>query len=127
MKAVTHTFQKEGIKVDALNIEGHVFLSSPANNITPRGVSITCNQEQVSQLHSVDNGIQVKYQTILLCLELSFKNGEVVQLETSAQVQSICRKSQREFEVFLAFSDMVQDGYRHISRYIVDSSDTSTS
>lgn len=123
MKAVTHTFQKQGIKVEALSIEGQPFLSLAANHITPRGVSITCDQEQVAQLHSIDDGVQVKYQTVLLCLELVFNTGETIQLETSAQVQSICRKSQHEFDVFLAFCDMMQDGYRHISRYIVDSSE----
>jgi hypothetical protein len=121
MKAVNSVRSGNYLKVDAITTDGRNTVSSVGSQITPRGVIACCTEEQISHLHTSENDVsQPKFQTLLLNLELGFKSGEVIQLETEAQVQSIRRVSQTEFEVYMAFNNMIQDGYRHIARYIVD-------
>lgn len=121
MKAVNSIHSGNYLKVDALTTDGRNTVSTTGSQITPRGVIACCTEEQITHLHSADNtDAQPKFQTLLLSLELGFNSGEVIQLETEARVQSIRRVSQSDFEVYMAFSNMIQDGYRHIARYIVD-------
>ncbi len=115
------------LKVDALAEDGIKVVNLSGSQISPRGVCAICSEEDIAQLHSKEHTDgQPRFQTLLLTLELGFASGEMVQLETNAKVQSIRRVSQQEFEVYMGFSGMIQDGYRHIARYIVDSGDVST-
>jgi len=122
MKAVNNALEGNYLKVDAFTTDGQTSVSMSGNQITPRGVCGLCSEDVIAALHaSGDVESQPKFQTLLLNLELGFNDGEIVQLETEAQIQSIRRVSQSEFEVYMAFNNMMQDGYRHIARYIVDS------
>ncbi len=121
MRAVKPQLSSPYLKVDAMSLEGSHTHSLAGSHITPRGVCVSCNEEEITSLHGSSNfENQPKFPILMISLELQFKSGEVVQLETQAQVQSIRRVSQQEFEVYMSFNDMVQDGYRHIARYIVD-------
>jgi len=95
-------------------------------NISPRGVTLCCTPEQIKCFnYGVDKEQQTKYKSVLLTLVMHLASGEDIELETRADVHSICRRSQTVFEVNLIFKDMMQDGYRHIARYIVESEDHS--
>ena len=121
MKAVKPQFASPYLKVEAMALEGSGTYALAGNHITPRGVCVNCNEEEITSLHGSSNfETQPKFPILLISLDLGFRSGEVVQLETQAQIQSIRRVSQQEFEVYMSFNDMVQDGYRHIARYIVD-------
>ena len=121
MKAVSSVQSRNYLKVDALTTDGRSSVSMSGSQITPRGVCACCTEEEIAMLHTPDDSeAQPKFQTLLLSLELGFKNGEIIQLESEAQIQSIRRVSQSDFEVYMAFNNMMQDGYRHIARYIVD-------
>ncbi len=127
MNAKENLVAVQYLRVDAITEDGSQVLDLLGSQISPRGVCALCSDIHIAQLHSKDHTEgQPRFQTLLLTLELGFSGGEMVQLETAAKVQSIRRVSQEEFEVFMGFSGMVQDGYRHISRYIVDSGETST-
>ncbi len=127
MKAKENLVAVQYLRVDAITEDGSQVLDLLGSQISPRGVCALCSDIHIDQLHSKDHTEgQPRFQTLLLTLELGFSGGEMVQLETAAKVQSIRRVSQEEFEVFMGFSGMVQDGYRHISRYIVDSGEAST-
>ncbi len=121
MKATKSVEIKQRLLVDAMSEDGVSVVNLLGRKISPRGISANCSTESISLLSGGDciDG-QAKFQTLLLSIELGFSNGEVVELETSAQVQSIRRVSQQEFEVNMYFVNMMQDGYRHIARYIVD-------
>ncbi len=115
------------LKVDALAEDGIKVVNLSGSQISPRGVCAICSEEDIAQLHSKEHTEgQPRFQTLLVTLELGFTSGEMVQLETDARVQSIRRVSQQEFEVYMGFTGMIQDGYRHIARYIVDSGIVST-
>jgi len=121
MKAVSPELSSPYLKVNAMALEGTQSYSLTGSNITPRGVCVSCNEEEITSLHGSSNfENQPRFPVLLVSLELYFKSGEVVQLETQAQIQSIRRVSQQEFEVYMSFNSMMQDGYRHIARYIVD-------
>jgi hypothetical protein len=121
MKATKSLDIKQSLLVDAVSEDGVHVVSLHGRQISPRGVSANCSTESISLLSGGDCAEeQSKFQTLLLNIELGFSNGEVVQLETSAQVHSIRRVSQQEFEINMYFVNMMQDGYRHIARYIVD-------
>lgn len=125
MKANKNTLQESSFLVEAVVKEGEPPISMSGYVITPRGFVVHCSGEQISALHKIqDNGCQSKYQMLLVELKLSFKSGEIVQLDTSAQIQSIRRISQTDFEVNMGFFELIQDGYRHISRYIKDTTET---
>jgi len=127
IKAIKTTVQESSFSVEAVAVAGEntETISMLGNVITPRGVMVHCSGEKISALHNIeDDGCQSKYQSLLVELRLNFKTGEIIQLETSAQIQSIRRISQTDFEVSMGFCEMVQDGYRHISRYIEDLTDT---
>ncbi len=127
MKAKENLVTQQYLRVDAMTEDGSQVFDLLGSQISPRGVCAVCSDVHIAQLHSKDHTEgQPRFQSLLLTLELGFSGGERVQLETAAKIQSIRRVSQQEFEVFMGFSGMVQDGYRHISRYIVDSGETST-
>ena len=127
MKAIKSLEQESSFTVDAITNGNEKAITMGGFSISPRGITTHCTSEQISMLHNIDDdGCQSKYQQLLVVLNLNFKSGEVIQLETSSQIQSIRRISQTEFEVNMAFSGMVQDGYRHISRYMEDLSSTET-
>jgi hypothetical protein len=127
MKAKESLTSEQYLRVDAVAEDGSQVEDLLGSQISPRGVCAVCSDVHIAQLYSKDHtDDQPRFQTLLLTLELGFPDGEMVQLETAAKVQSIRRVSQQEFEVFMGFSSMVQDGYRHISRYIGDSKDDST-
>ncbi len=127
MKANEDVDADQYLKIDAMTEEGVTVDNLQGSQISPRGVCATCSPDHIAQLHSKghEEGVP-KYRSLLLTLELGFSTGEVIQLETSAQIQSIRRISQDEFEVYLGFNNMIQDGYRHIARYIVDIGDRVT-
>lgn len=121
MKALSSVHSGNYLKVEALTTDGQSTVVMSGSQITPRGVCACCTEKQIAELHTTDESdAQPKFQTLLLNLELGFQDGEVIQLESEAQVQSIRRVSQSDFEVYMAFNNMMQDGYRHIARYIVD-------
>jgi len=121
MKASKSIVVGQSLHVDAVSEDGIGVVKLKGRQITPRGISANCFTDNIALLHSSETGEgQAKFQTLLLNIELGFSNGEVVQLETSAQIQSIRRVSQQEFEINMYFINMMQDGYRHIARYIVD-------
>lgn len=121
MKAVNPQYITPYLKVDAMALEGISTFSLVGSHITPRGVCVSCTEEEITSLHGNKNfEAQPKFPMLLISVELGFRSGETVQLETQAQIQSIRRVSQQEFEVYMSFSGMMQDGYRHIARYIVD-------
>ena len=115
------------LKVAAIAEDGTGVVDLSGSQISPRGVCAVCSQADITQLHSHSHSeVLPSFQTLLLTIELGFTSGEVLKLETSAKVQRVRRVSQEEFEVYLEFSGMIQDGYRHIARYIVDSAMSST-
>ncbi len=115
------------LKLDVIAEDGANVVDLLGSQISPRGVCAICTDVHIAQIHSKNHTeAQPRFQTLLLTIELGFASGEVIQLETSAKVQSIRRVSQQEFEVYMGFCDMIQDGYRHIARYIVDSGINST-
>ena len=121
MSALKTQFSNPYLKVDAMALEGGKHFSLVGSHITPRGVCVSCTEAEITALHGSNNmENQAKFPILLIAVELGFSSGEVVQLETQAQIQSIRRVSQQEFEVYMGFNNMVQDGYRHIARYIVD-------
>lgn len=121
MKAVKQETSNPYLKVDAMALEGSVTFSLVGSHITPRGVCVSCNEEEITSLHGSSSfESQPKFPILLISLSLGFSSGEIVQLETQAQIQSIRRISQQEFEVYMSFNSMMQDGYRHIARYIVE-------
>jgi len=121
MKASKSIVVGQSLHVDAVSEDGISVVKLKGRQISPRGISANCFTDNIALLHSSETGEgQAKFQTLLLNIELGFSNGEVVQLETSAQIQSIRRVSQQEFEINMYFINMMQDGYRHIARYIVD-------
>lgn len=112
---------KPSLLVDAVSEDGVSVVNLFGRHVSPRGISANCSNESITVLNGGDSiEGQSKFQTLLLNIELGFSSGEVVTLETSAQVQSIRRVSQQEFEINMYFVNMMQDGYRHIARYIVD-------
>ncbi|MEH6346791.1 MAG: hypothetical protein V7785_16980 [Bermanella sp.] len=121
MKASKSTVVEQSLHVDAVSEDGISVVKLKGRQISPRGISANCFTDNIALLHNSETGEgRAKFQTLLLSIELGFSNGEVVQLETSAQIQSIRRVSQQEFEINMYFINMMQDGYRHIARYIVD-------
>ncbi len=127
MNAKANLQTEQYLRVDAIAEDGSQVADLLGSQISPRGVCALCSDVHIAQLHSKEHTDgQPRFQTLLLTLELGFSGGEMVQLETAAKVQSIRRVSQDEFEVFMGFSGMVQDGYRHISRYIGDSKEVLT-
>jgi len=127
MKAQPSFASGSYLKVTAVTQEGNASVSMEGSQITPRGVCAYCTEEEVALLHTrPDDESVAKFQTLLLDLELGFASGEVVQLESEAQVQSVRRVSQKQFEVYMGFNKMMPDGYRHIARYISDNESTST-
>ncbi|GAA6133567.1 hypothetical protein NBRC116188_03560 [Oceaniserpentilla sp. 4NH20-0058] len=109
------------LQVDAMTLEGSESFSLVGSQITPRGVCVSCSDSEITALHGSNNfESQPKFPVLLISLDLEFCSGELIQLETQAQIQSIRRVSQQEFEVYMSFNNMAQDGYRHIARYIVD-------
>ncbi len=127
MKATKRVEQESSFTVDAITSSDEAVVTMQGFNISPRGIAVNCTPEQIAVLHGLDaEGCQSKYQELLVVLRLNFRSGEVVELETTSQIQSIRRVSQSEFEVNMAFSAMVQDGYRHISRYMEDLSSIET-
>lgn len=121
MKAVSLQLSSPYLTIDAMALEGSTTYSLEGSRITPRGVCVHCTEEEITSLHGSSHfESQPKFPVLLVSLGLCFTSGEVVQLETQAQIQSIRRVSQSDFEVHMGFTDMVQDGYRHIARYIVD-------
>lgn len=123
--ALKKTLTSSYLKVDAMALEGGKSFSLVGSQITPRGVCVSCKENEITALHGSDSfESQPKFPVLLLAVELGFSDGEVVQLESQAQIQSIRRVSQQEFEVYMSFNNMVQDGYRHISRYVVDSNNS---
>lgn len=127
MKAINTLEQESSFTVDAIISDDDSAVSMAGFSISPRGMSTHCSSEQIALLHNIeDDGCQSRYQQLLVVLNLNFKSCEMIQLETSAQIQSIRRISQTEFEVNMGFTGMVQDGYRHISRYMEDLSSTET-
>jgi hypothetical protein len=127
MKAIKKIQQESSFIVDAITSNSETVVTMPGFNISPRGITTHCTTEQIALLHNLDEkGCQSKYQELLVVLRLNFKSGEMIEIETSSQIQSIRRVSQTEFEVNMGFSGMVQDGYRHISRYMDDLSSTET-
>ena len=127
MKAINLQPVGRYLKVDATSESGGESIVLTDCQISPRGVNVNCSAEKIALLHGTECGDdQPKFQSIWLNLELGFKGGETIQLETAAQVQSIRRISQQDFEVHMSFSNMITDGYRHIARYIGDSGNSST-
>jgi len=121
MNALTTPPSEAYLKVDAMALEDGESFSLVGSSITPRGVCVSCNEREITALHGGSNlDSQPKFPILLIAVELGFADGEVVQLETQAQIQSIRRVSQKEFEVHMSFNNMMQDGYRHIARYVVD-------
>lgn len=122
MNALSTSPQSAYLKVDAMALEGGESFTLEGSSITPRGICVSCGEREITALHGGSNlDSQPKFPILLVAVELGFADGEVVQLETQAQIQSIRRVSQKEFEVHMSFNNMVQDGYRHIARYLVDS------
>lgn len=122
MKAVDRLSATNYIRVMAMTPDGSGSFSMDGTQISPRGVCTSCSPEQIAAFHGAcESEHQPKFQSLIINLELGFASGELVELETAVQVQSIRRISQSEFEVYMSFTDMVQDGYRHIARYMVDS------
>lgn len=95
-------------------------LALRGSKITPRGIVLHCTPDQVCSIHAMGEDQQIKYESMLLGITLNFGSGEVVALSTEAQVQSIRRISQKEYQIEMCFQSMVQDGYRQISRYMAD-------
>ncbi len=127
MKAVNYQSAGRYLKIDAVSETGGESIVLQGSQISPRGVNVNCSAEQIALLHGTGcNDSQPKFQSIWLNLELGFKSGETIQLETAAQVQSVRRISQQDFEVYMSFNNMISDGYRHIARYIVDLDNNST-
>lgn len=127
IKAVKNISLESNFIVEALNTSQDTSLVMKGVAISPRGISVHCSGEQISMLHDIKgDGSQSKYQTLLLAIELRFKSGECLQMEATAQIQSIRRVSQTEFEVNMAYINMRQDSYAHIARYVEDSSTDST-
>jgi len=127
MNAKENLAVEQYLKVDAIAEDGAKVADLLGSQISPRGVCAICSQAHIAQLHSKSHTeARPRFQTLLLTIELGFASGEVLQLETSAKVQSIRRVSQEEFEVYMGFCGMIPDGYRHIARYIVDSGISST-
>ncbi len=86
--------------------------------ISPRGIVVTCSQEQLRNLHQMGDDQQAKYDSMRIEVRLNFNSGEQVTLESDARIQSIRRASQLEYEISMSFLNMMQDGYRHIARYL---------
>lgn len=121
MKALDRLITTNHIQIIAMTPDGASSFPMEGNQISPRGVCASCTDEQVAALHASDGTeAQPKFQALLINLELGFSSGELVELETQVQVQSIRRISQTEFEVYMGFCNMIQDGYRHIARYMAD-------
>lgn len=121
MKAISPNLSQPYLTVDAMALDGSDTYSLSGSQITPRGVCVSCTEEEITSLHGSSSfETQPKFPVLMISLGLYFVSGEVVELETQAQIQSIRRVSQQEFEVHMGFNDMVQDGYRHIARYIVE-------
>jgi hypothetical protein len=121
MKAVSPNILQPYLTVDAMALDGSDTYSLSGSQITPRGVCVSCTEEEITSLHGSSSfEAQPKFPILMISLGLYFVSGEVIELETQAQIQSIRRVSQQEFEVHMGFNDMVQDGYRHIARYIVE-------
>ncbi len=127
MKAISHQLVGRYLKVGATSEGGGECIVLAGCQISPRGVNVNCSAEKIALLQGTECGDdQPKFQSIWLNLELGFQGGETIQLETAAQIQSIRRISQQDFEVQMSFSNMITDGYRHIARYIVDLGNSST-
>lgn len=121
MKALDRLTTTNYIQIIAMTPDGVSSFPMEGNQISPRGVCASCSNEQVAALHASDGTeAQPKFQALLINLEMGFSSGELVELETQVQVQSIRRVSQTEFEVYMGFCNMIQDGYRHIARYMAD-------
>ena len=108
------------IKIYPSHVEREIQL--PGGDITPRGVLIQCSAEQLNLLHQMDEPQQAKFESARLKIGLHFSGGDRVMINTDAQIQSIRRISQKQFEISMSFLNMAQDGYRHIARYISDAS-----
>lgn len=113
---------KKGLDVSIIQSQDVQPLQVRGGQITPRGVVLHCTPDQVGDLHSMgeEHDQQLRYESMMLRINLCFKTGEVVSINSEAQIHSIRRVSQKEFEVEMCFQDMMQDGYRQISRYLVD-------
>lgn len=108
------------IEVQILQRAADAPLEVTGDKITPRGIVIHCTPDQVCLIHSMGEDQQIKYESMMLRMELCFCSGEVVPLSSEAQIQSIRRISQKEYQIEMCFQNMVQDGYRQISRYMTD-------
>jgi hypothetical protein len=121
MNAISQTISNPYLTIDAMALDGSRTYSLSGSQITPRGVCVCCNEEEITSLHGSSSfESQPKFPILVISLSLYFTSGEIIQLETQAQIQSIRRVSQEDFEVHMCFNDMIQDGYRHIARYIVE-------
>lgn len=123
MKAALKASASESyFKTDVYTDDGIELNGLDGASLSPRGVTLHCTPEQIDTFnYGVDREQQTKYRSVMLNLNLHF-GSESIQLETKADVHSICRRSQTCYEVNLVFKDMMQDGYKHIARYVVESS-----
>ncbi len=120
----TMTNPESGIDVSILQGQAAQPIAVRCTHITPRGVVLHCSPDQVQAIHSLgdDQEYQVKYESKHLKIQLRFSDGDAVDICSEAQIHSIRRVSQKEFEVEMCFQNMMQDGYRHISRFIAQES-----
>jgi len=116
----TMTTSQTGIDVSIQQGSMPEAIAVHCSQITPRGVILHCSPEQVQAIHSLgdDPEQQVKFESKQLNIQLRFICGDVVDLNSEAQIHSIRRISQKEFEVEMCFQNMMQDGYRQISRFV---------
>ena len=110
-------FEKH-IEVELVKAPGEPPLKVYGGHITPRGVVLQCTPEQVSVVHDLGDQ-QAKFESMGIRIQLVFGTGEIAHLSSDAQIQNIRRVSQKEYDVEIAFHNMMADGYRHISRYLV--------
>jgi hypothetical protein len=127
MKAIKNFEQPFSFNVNAVTSDNDTPLTMAGASISPRGLTTHCTGEQIAILHNIeDNGSQSKYQLLMVELQLNFKDGELIRLESPAQIVCIRRVSQTEFEVNMEICNMAQDSLRHITRYVCESSVTAT-
>jgi hypothetical protein len=126
-KAINEVVQPFGFSVDAVTSDNKAALTMTGVSISPRSLTTHCSGDQIAMLHNIEaNGCKSRYQMLMIELQMYFKSGELFQLEASAQIVSIRRASQTEFEVNMILCDMSQDSLRHIVRYADELAETST-
>lgn len=118
----SHIHAEKRIDIQIIQRQSAQPLLVRAEQITPRGVVLHCTPDQVDAIHSIgeDQDQQPRYESMMLRIALSFCSGEMVEISSEAQIQSVRRVSQKNFEIKMCFRNMIQDGYRHISRYLVE-------